>query len=85
MADGGLKIGRKVRSKLFCHQIFFYLPKPKIHDFNLEKHPPKSPFFLKGGVAKNVPLILRYGLCTFLKAVCVVKIFKETFFCFGQY
>jgi hypothetical protein len=40
MADGSLQIGWKVWSKLFSHQILFYLPKPKIHDFNLEKHTP---------------------------------------------
>ena len=45
MADGRLKIGRKVRSKLFCHQKKIWSPNSKIHDFNLEKHTPqKGPF-----------------------------------------
>jgi hypothetical protein len=48
MADDRLKIVRKVWSKLFFDQNFFYLPTQKIHDFYLEKHPPaqKRLFFL---------------------------------------
>ena len=61
MADDRLKISRKVRSELFCHQIFFYLPTSKIHDFNLAKHPPpqKMPFF-GGGSQKIRPVNLVY-------------------------
>ena len=59
MADDRLKIGRKVRSKLFRHQNFFYLPTPKIHDFNLEKHTPqKGPFFWGEGGPKKRPVNL---------------------------
>jgi hypothetical protein len=41
--------------------IFCYLPKEKIHDFNLEKHTPekKSPFFLEGERVKKRPINLK--------------------------
>ena len=58
MADDWLTISRKVRSKLFCLQIFFYLPTSKIHDFNLAKHTPQKALFLGGGVRKIRPVNL---------------------------
>jgi hypothetical protein len=52
MAAGRLKIGRKVRLKPFRHKNCFYLAKPKIPDFNLEKHTPqqKNSLLFCGGV-----------------------------------
>ncbi len=53
MADGRVKIGRKVRSKLFCHQKKFSPTNSKIHDFNLEKHnPPPLKKAIWGGGSK---------------------------------
>ena len=54
------KIGRKVQSKLFCHQKFFGPPNSKIHDFNLQRHtPPKGSFGGGGWIRRpyncNVP------------------------------
>ena len=56
MTDGWLKIVRKVRSKRFCQQSFFHFPKPKIHDFNLEKHTPQKKVFW--GEAFDGPIIV---------------------------
>ena len=58
MADGRLKIGRKVRSKLFCHQNFFDRQTQKFMILIYKNIPPQTGPFRGGGGRFDVPIIV---------------------------